>query len=426
MKVFTKRKGVSAMAMGIALATGAVTMTGAFGTAAPAYAQKASYSKEFVAAYQPLNEAANAEGADIAALKPQMLAVADAAQSPDEKNAAGGMIFTAGQKTRDAELQLKGMELMLASGKVAVENRGRYNFIVYQLANQQQDFAKARAYLSNAINLNFSTQGAGPNELQVALAETYFSENLFKQGLATLKQAIATREQAGQQVDQAWYRRGLSIAYNNEILPEAYDFNIGWISAYPSEANWRDAINLTRNLNEFESPEMLDLLRLSDKVGTLKNKQDVIYYVETADARRLPLEVKNLIEGHFSADATARDDIYLSDQLKVARDRIPQDRPELGELEAEADETTTDAKLVMAAGDAFYSYSEYDKAERFFAKASTMAGAETQVALTRLGMAQIALGKYDEAKASLGKVTGVRASIAGLWAAYADDMANGG
>lgn len=437
MKMFNMRKRASGMAMGIALATGAMAATSVL--PAEAHAQRApkgekksksskktKHSKQFTAAYNEVAGLLQGITVDTAALGPKVDALVAAASTQSEKNSAGRAIFEAGSKSSNAAMQFQGIELVLGSGMASETEAGQFNFIAYQLASNLKDFGKAQSYLRTAIDLGFAPTGNTPNDLRATLAETYFSQNQFREGLAALRQAIDIKIQQGETVDEAWYRRGLGIAYNNEVLPETYDWAALWVGKFPSDKNWRDAVNITRNLNEFESPEMLDVLRLAKRVGVLDERDAVTYYVESADARRLPLEVKNVIEAFFAVNAAARDDIYLVDQLAVAKQRIPTDRTELPELEAEADATTTDTKIVMAAGDTFYSYGEYAKAERFFAKALNMPGVETQVALTRLGMAQIELGKIDEAKATLAKVTGVRKSIAGLWTAYADDQVTGG
>jgi hypothetical protein len=119
---------------------------------------KAAYSKEFVAAYQPLDEALKAEGADVNALRPQIDALLPLLVSPDEQLAGGGLIYNAGNKGGDRALQLKGMEMMLNSGKLSPEDFARYNFVAYQLANAVQDYAKSRAYLQRAIDNNFTTE----------------------------------------------------------------------------------------------------------------------------------------------------------------------------------------------------------------------------------------------------------------------------
>ena len=165
------RKRASSLALAVALATGsAVVATAVFPTEASAQRRDrdrdrnaeeddgGGYSDAFREAYVPLDEALKAEGASVAALKPQLMALVPLLNTNDEKIAGGGLLFNAGIAGSDQALQLQGMELMLASGKVAAEQTGRYNFIAYQLANGAGDFAKARRYLQGAIDNNFTTE----------------------------------------------------------------------------------------------------------------------------------------------------------------------------------------------------------------------------------------------------------------------------
>ncbi len=428
MKGSTLQKRASSMALAIALATGAVVATGV--VAEPAHAQrdkkkkkkgdeKAQYSEEFIAAYQPLNDKVNDEFAELSPLKPQLLALVPLSNSPDEKNAAGGLLYNAGAKLTDQTMQLQGMELLLSGGKVALENVGRFNFIAYQLANGQGDFAKARGYLQEAINRNFTSEGVSGPSMQVALAESYFSENRFKEGLGVLSAAITSQKNSGQAVDEAWYRRGLTIAYSNQIVPEVYDMTLGWVAEYPSDANWRDAINLTRNLNEFEGQELLDLFRLGRQVGALQDQSDYDYYVESADPRRLPKEVKDVIEEGMAAGVIKSDNLFISESLQTASGRIQSDRAELPALERDASAAGAGLRTVVAAGDAFLSYGDYAKASQFYEKALGIAGVDTHRTLTRLGIAQVSMGQHDAAKVTFAKIQGQREPIARLWSTYA-------
>lgn len=422
------------LALAIALASGgAMLVSPAFTDAAHAQKKdkkkeeaKAQYSKEFLAAYKPLETALAAPGADIAALKPQLMALVSMAVSADEKQAAGGMIYNAGANSKDMALQLQGMELLLASGKVAVEQVGRYNFTAYQLANEQKNYAKARQYLQAAIDTNFSTERISTADLEITMAEIDFSEGKHAAGLDYLNKAIAHRKANGQPVDNAWYRRGITVAYSNQVVPQIYDLVVQWVGDYPTEDNWRDAVNLTRNLNNFGGPEALDLLRLARRVGALRDKQDYILYIEAADARRLPKEVKDLIDQAYAAGAVSKDDIYVADSLTTANGRIKTDMAELPVLEKDANAASAGLRTVFAAGDAFLSYGEYAKAAGFYQKTLGMAGVERNTALTRLGIAQIGAGDYAAAQATLAQVDGARAPIAKLWSAYAVELAAGG
>ena len=387
---------------------------------------KAQYSKEFVAAYQPLNTAVTAEGADVAALRPQIDALVALAASPDEKLATGGLVYNSGNKLGDRALQLQGMEMMLASGKLPPEDFTRYNFVAYQLANAVQDYPKSRRYLQTAIDNNFSTDTVSTADLEITMAESYFSAGEHAAGLDYLNKAIDARKASGQAVDAQWYRRGITVAYNNKVVPQIYDLVVDWLNDYPSAENWRDGINLTRNLNQFADAEMLDLLRLSRKAGVMSEKQDYLYYVELADPRRLPKEVKDVIDEAYAKGAVSKDDIFVTDSLATATGRIKTDQAELPALEKDAAAASAGLRTVFAAGDAFLSYGQYDKAASFYEKSLGMAGVERNTALTRLGIAQTGMGNYAAAQETFTKIDGTRAPIAKLWATYAAQQAKGG
>lgn len=425
------------LALALALASGTALLT-APGFADAAHAQKrdkkkkgdkeeapqAAYSKEFIAAYQPIDTALKTEGSDLSAVKAQLAAALPLAISPDERQALGGMFFNAGLKSKDTDLQLQGVEMMIASGKVDPAEIGKFNLMAFQIAASVNSYDKARSYLQRAIDMNYSTDTITTSDLQMNMAEQYFSENRNVEGLQYLSDAIAERKTQGLPVDTKWYRRGVSVAYTNEIVPQVYDFVTAWVIDNPEPENWRDAVNLTRNLNEFEPAVLLDLLRLGKRVNTLKDKMDYIFYIEAADARRLPKEVKDVIEAAQADGAIPKgSDSYVEDQLKIATGRIAGDRAELPALEKDASAAGASYRTVVAAGDAFLSYGEYAKAARFYEKSLSLAGVDRNLALTRLGIAQIAMGSPVAARESLAKVEGERSPVAKLWSAYAAQQA---
>ncbi|MEE4206036.1 MAG: tetratricopeptide repeat protein [Erythrobacter sp.] len=425
------RKPLSGLALAIALATGTAVVATAV-MPAEALAQRSKkkdkkekeaapeLSEEFRKTFFPVQEAMNAEGADMAALRPQIDQLIQMAQSKDEKFYTGNVAYNAGAKLNDQSLQLTGMELMLEGGQVPADQLGRYNFIAYQLANGLDQLDKSRRYLQAAIDNNFTTDTIGRSDLQIAMAESYFAAGEVQQGLDYLAGAFADRRSAGNEIPEQWYRRGITVAYENKITPELYDMAVAWIGDYPSTTNWRDAINLTRNLNTFEGGEILDLLRLSRRVDALSDPSDYEYYVEAADARRLPKEVRDVIEEGYASGNVSADNLFLSEALDLAKGRIDSDRADLPALASDAMAQDAGLRLVVGAADAFLSYGDYAKAETFYEKALGMPGVDRSEAQLRLAIAKIELGKYDEAVELLGQIDGKRAPIAKLWTAYAN------
>lgn len=389
-------------------------------------AAKPAYSKEFVAGYQAAEAAGKAPGADANAIKAQLTALLPLAVSPDEQIALGGLIFNTGITAKDEAFQFQGVELMLASGKVQPAEQARFNLVAFQIAASLKQYEKARTYLQRAMDLGYTAANVSASDLQMNMAELYFSEDRNVEGLKYLSDAIAQRKAQGQPVDARWYRRGISVAYQNEIVPQVYDFVTAWVIDNPQPENWRDAVNLTRNLNDFEPATQLDLLRLSKQVDTLQDKNDYIFYIEAADARRLPKEVKDVIDQAYARGVIPKgSDTFVDEQLKIASGRIATDRAELPALERDANGAAAGYRTVVAAGDAFLSYGEHAKAAGFYQKSLALTGADRNLVLTRLGIALIGAGDLAGARDALAQVEGTRMPVAKLWAAYAAQKAAG-
>jgi len=429
------RKRTSSLALAVALATGVATVATAL-FPADVSAQRnrdrdaqerdgGGYGEDFREVYVPLDEAFKEEGSDVAALRPQIEALIPVLSTGDEKLAGGNLVYNAGARLEDNSLRLRGMELMLESGLVPAENIGQYNFVAYQLAANQNDYTKARRYLQNAIDNNFTDANVSASDLQIVMAESYFAEEQFEQGFDYLRNAIEARKAAGQPVDESWYRRGFVTAYSNEITPDIYDFAAMWVADYPTTTNWRDAINATRNINAFENAEMLDLFRLSREVDALQDPSEYDYYIEVADARRLPGEVQRVIEEGIAAGVVSEGNSFIAEARGIASDRVPDDRADLPSLEQEAMADNADLTTVTAAASAFLSYEEYDTAATLYEKALGMPGVNRDEALTRLGISQVGAGDYAAALETFEQVSGGREPIATLWAAYARQMMGG-
>jgi len=423
------------LALAIALAAG-TAVVGTFGFADTAYAQKkqkggskAEYSREFVAAYQPLDAAVKAEGADIPALKPQLDAIAAMAQSPAERAMAGVLVLNAGIISKDQTLQLQGLDMALKSGNLTPEENARFNFLAYQTAANLEQYGPARGYLLAAIEGNFTAENITASDLIYSEARLDMSEGNHRQGLKTLARAIEARKAAGLEVPAGWYGTGIRAGLDNELVPDIYDFMEIWIANNPTKLVWRDAVNIVRRLNNFEDRGsediMLDLMRLSRDVGTLDSGQDYLLYVEVARAARYPQEVKDLIDKGYATGKVDRSDQWVTEQLRVAEKGIALDRAELAKDVANAEKPTATSQQVLGVARTLLSYGQYEKAASFFARALEMPDAPRGEVLQRLGMAQVGMGDYAAAIETFGKINDARAPLAKLWAAYATQRKNG-
>ena len=424
----------SALAMALVLAAGGTLAATAIEQ--PAHAQrdkkkkdeaKPEYSKDFLAAYTPINEIQQSETPDYAKAKSLIPALLATVESADEKNAAGGMIFNLANDMGDDQLRLQGIEMMLESGKLDASTQGQLSFAAYQTYRDMNDVAKARAALEGAIAANYSftatmtdgsTQQFGPDRMRWLISDLYFDQGNYAEGLAYLTELIEARKAEGGEVPETWVRQGLAQAYENGLNAQASKFAAYLVEFYPSDVAWGDAVIITLNGNSYQNPETLDLLRLSRRTGNYNDQRVLSEYVEVLDPRRYPGEVVAVIDEGFASGAADKTDPYLLETRKEAAGRVATDKADLPNLAADARKAGVDLKTLVVAGDTFLSYDQPAEAEEFYTKALTMTGVETPLVLTRLGIAQYDQGKYAEAIETFRKVEGARRDLANLWAIY--------
>ena len=425
----------SAIAMALVLAaTGALGMT-AF--AEPAHAQKkkkkdetpqAEYSKEFIAAYNAVNDNLKEESLDLEAAKAQVPALIATVQSGDEKNAAGRTLFNIANQIDDEAMRIQGMRMMLDSGKLDAKFAGQLNFGLFQTYRDAGDFPAARNALETAIADGYtfeanmtdgSTRTIGAPEMQRMIAEMYFDAGQAGEGIAYLSGVIDGLQSAGEPVSETLIRSGLAQAYENDMSEEATRFVALLAEQYPTPTTWGDAVIITLNSKDYASQEAIDLLRLSRRMNVYNDTRVLVEYVELLDSRRFPGEVMTSIDQAFALDNIDKSDPFLIETRKDAAGRVDADRESLPALAVDARKPGATLKTLVVAGDTFLSYDQPAEAEEFYSRALGMSGVETPVVLTRLGIAQYDQGKYAEAVETFKKVEGARRELANLWAIYA-------
>ena len=422
------------LALAIALASG-TALVGTLGFADVAHAQKkkkggsdAAYSKEFIAAYQTLEGQVNAD-ADLASVKPGIEEIFSIATSADEQMAAGQLAYNAGMKGKDPAFQLRGLELMINSGKAAPEQVGQLNYIGFQLAYGLKQNETARKYLQGAIDNNFAAENISDAIMKYQLAQLLMSDNKFDEGFEALKVAIDARKAEAGSVEQGWFGFGIKVGLDNKLAPQTFDLLNVWLAEDARKLVWKDSITIVRNLAVLDDrgneEALLDLLRLARETGTLERGQDYLAYIEVARAARYPKEVKSVIDKGFASGAVNRGDDWVGEQLKVAERTMVSDRTELPATEATANKPGATLAQVLNAGRTFLSYGENAKAAGFFEKALDMPGVPRSEVLQRLGMAQLAMGDHATAIETFGKINDDRAPVAMLWTAFAKQQMNG-
>jgi tetratricopeptide (TPR) repeat protein len=397
-------------AVGLALSLATI------GTAAPAAVQNKAAPERKINISKPATKAVvelqNAVKANDMATIPAKLAAAKAvATTADDRYYIGSQAFRAGLNAKDNGLMAEGMELMLASGLPSATDLPLLYLNLGKAYNNLKQPDKAAPFLEKAIQTDPSQV-----EAMVMLAEMRAAAGQTADAVTNIRKAIAAQAVAGKKADENWYKRALTLAYNAK-LPVAIDISRDWVKAYPSAANWKDAIRIYRNTVKPPEPVLLDLLRLARVTNALDGDVDYNAYVYIA------ADVRNAREGQLLLDqaaAAGKIDVnkpLFQEMLKALKTR-PQPGAEILAKSAETQLAGADGAALVVTANRFYGIGDYARAAELFKAALGKPGIDKDQVNMELGIALAAAGDNAGAKAAFDAVTGQRSEIAKYWLTY--------
>lgn len=379
-------------------------------------AQTAFGASDFVTAEAKLNEAAAV------------------AASADEKYLTGKLTLQIGLKKNDEAMQMKGIEQALASGKSTDAEKKTFNSFIGEKALLKNDFARARQYLTAAVEAGQN----GPVNL-FQLAEAHFGEAIAKSGgrsidatnapiaaagLPYLQRAVEADLAGTKQYSASWAKRGFQIARATKT-DSSFFANL-LLRADAGKGAWHEVVQAVQADNRnFTSEQNLDAMRLLRMAGGMTSASDYQEYIEAAGAARRPTEVIALIEEGKAAGIITDGNAYFKDALATASGAR-------GEYVATLPESVRDSRgkatatVTLATADALLANKQYAEAEELAGIAVTKGATDKERALMVQAIAQVAQGKYEPARQTLAGVTGVRAPLAKLWTLYIDQKAGAG
>ncbi|MFZ5666146.1 MAG: hypothetical protein ACOY7L_13110 [Pseudomonadota bacterium] len=379
-------------------------------------AQTAFGASDFVTAEAKLNEAAAV------------------AASADEKYLTGKLTLQIGLKKNDEAMQMKGIEQALASGKSTDAEKKTFNSFIGEKALLKNDFARARQYLTAAVEAGQN----GPVNL-FQLAEAHFGEAIAKSGgrsidatnapiaaagLPYLQRAVEADLAGTKQYSASWAKRGFQIARATKTDSSVFANLL--LRADAGKGAWHEVVQAVQADNRnFTSEQNLDAMRLLRMAGGMTSASDFQEYIEAAGAARRPTEVIALIEEGKAAGIITDGNAYFKDALATASGAR-------GEYVATLPESVRDSRgkatatVTLATADALLANKQYAEAEELAGIAVTKGATDKERALMVQAIAQVAQGKYEPARQTLAGVTGVRAPLAKLWTLYIDQKAGAG
>ena len=393
---------------------------------AAAQPAKLSASQGFFKVAKPLQDMLTAKNFDGATgMMPQAEA---AATTPDDRYFVGNFWLNIGIGKQDQATQLKGVEMMLASGKVAPGDVAKIETAAGGLSSNLKNNESARKHYAAAI-----AAGADAGETEALLAETYFGEaytqiegNGFSaagrakvlEGLPHLRKAIDAKVAKGTPPPLNWYERGFQTSVV-ALSPDAFDWAKLTLAQTDKAADWRIALRLLQeNYKDMPRPANVDLMRLMYDAKALQNDYSYSEFIDALWKSGQPGEVKTIIDsGRATGEVKAA---QFSDFYKLATDSIAKDLAGLPASEKTA-AAAPNGKAASRTADAYLGYGNYAKAIELYKLALTKGGVDNDEVNTRLGIALSRSGDFAGAKEAFAAVSATspaRRQIADLWAIW--------
>jgi tetratricopeptide (TPR) repeat protein len=368
-------------------------------------------TKEERAALVPVQQAVKAQDwqAGVAALP----AAVRAAHSPDALYAIGHFELEIGLGRNDAAMQARGLDHLLASKRVPAADLP----VIYRnrgvLANNAGDKRAAEAAFAKVVEL----QPQNPEAL-ISLAQVKVDLKQPLESVRLIERAIGLKRSAGASVDETWYKYALKISYDGRSDPalrrSALGLSRDLVTAYPTQANWRDALIILRDAGGLDPAGQLDVLRLMRASGALAGERD---WYDLADGLLKAGNVAGakavLDEGATKGAINPKKEAF-AELIRAANDRLAGNRDVLAADEAKAMAAANGA-LALQVGDAWSGYGDQAKAIALYRAALGKSGVDSQEVKAHLAMALLASGDRAGAEAMFKSLTGPRKELGAYW-----------
>lgn len=382
-------------------------------------------SDEFRKAASPAQTALAA--GDLATAETGITAAEAAAKTDDEKYIASELRLqllakqnagsTDGAAMARADAAYKApLDSLLSNPKTPADQRGKLANARGQIAFNEKNYPDAIKYYTMA-----QQAGYADSDMTLALARAKVQSGDIPGGIASLDQVVKADEAKGQKPPEDFYKYAVANLYKTNDRATTLDWVKRWLTAYPSTANWRNAIIVFGfqgpTAARLGKPEKLDLYRLMNATGALADRGDYIEYAQYANDLGLPDEAKSVIAKGKAAGKITASDSDAAAISKAAANGIASE----GSLASLATKAASSAKgdLAQQTADAYLGQGNYAKAIELYKLALQKGVNNSDLTNMHLGIAEAMSGDKASAATQFAAVQNEPSKdIASLWGAY--------
>jgi hypothetical protein len=300
---------------------------------------------------------------------------------------------------KDAESDI---ESALAMGLYPPDKKAQTTKMLFQLAAQNQQYAKAIEYgkeMSDAGQMS-------PNDLTI-LAQLYYVQKDCKNAVIWADKSIAAYKKAGDTPKETPYQFKLQCASDSGDMATMESPLIELIKLTNKTAYWNDLLRIERQ-DERDDHNLLMIYRVMYNTQSMKEGSDYIEMAQLLGDAALPGEAATVLN-----KATTNGLIKPEQQertgrlLKALQDRADADKKGLPQQEAEANKSSA-GELSVKLGEVYYGFGDYQKAADAINQGLQKGSIKHQdEAYVYLGLSQAQLKNTAEAKKAFDKLSTV-------------------
>lgn len=402
------------------LATGVLPLAAADGQT-PRSLNLSREEREVIVALQAASAGVNRTAQDAA-----LSAARARAQTAPARYAVAHYQFQIGRQRGDYAMQTQGAEAMIESGLATPEEMaGLTAYLAGRALATGRDSSRTDRLLARVVELQPNNSAALIDYGQFTASHLPSARGpaaitIRTNAVSLFQRALAADRATGRMSPESWHLRALAVAYdgtrppisNASFAPATLAFARGLVAAYPTPANWREALAAYRDLAG--DPVLdLDIRRLMRAAGVLAGERDYMEFAGALADARLIGEARAVIDEGLQRNMVETARIAPALATRIAPAAVSRDRAALPGLRTRAQSGTGAA--ARTAGDNFYAFGQYAEAATLYGLALQKGGEDPNLVNLRLGAALAMAGRRPEAEAALRLVTGPRADLAGFW-----------
>ncbi|MES2444929.1 MAG: hypothetical protein V4574_19060 [Pseudomonadota bacterium] len=214
-----------------------------------------------------------------------------AAQGPDARHVLALYELEIARQRNDDAMRAQALDVLIASSLTDAATLASYLGVRGGIAFTRGDLATAGTLWGRLLEMKPGDAGVLSNLAQVRVAQ-----NDAAGAADLLGRAVAAHTAAGQPVSEALYRQWMGVALQARQVQPGIAAAHALVRAYPGAGNWRDALNVYRQLAAPKDVLEIDLLRLMRATGSLSTGNEYQRMAQLLGLAGLGIEAKAVLD----------------------------------------------------------------------------------------------------------------------------------